>query len=86
MGVGGLGYPRIGGRVGGPVPQGSGQQGEAVPRLPCRQGQAQGHQAFAVFAQTAQAIALGLAVVCFLVWTWPLLAKLASKPSKTQTA
>ena len=34
----------------------------------------------------ARPIALGLAVVCFLVWTWPLLAKLASKPSKTQTA
>lgn len=34
----------------------------------------------------ARPIALGLAVVCLLVWTWPLLAKLGSKPSKTQTA
>ena len=34
----------------------------------------------------ARPIALGLAVVCFLVWTWPLLAKLLFKSSKTQTA
>ncbi len=34
----------------------------------------------------ARPIALGLAVVCLLVWTWPLLAKLLFKPSKTQTA
>lgn len=34
----------------------------------------------------ARPIALGLAVVCLLVWTWPLLAKLWFKPSKTQTA
>jgi TctA family transporter len=34
----------------------------------------------------ARPIALSLAVVCFLVWTWPLLAKLLFKSSKTQTA
>ena len=34
----------------------------------------------------ARPIALGLAVVCLLIWTWPLLAKLLFKPSKTQTA
>jgi TctA family transporter len=34
----------------------------------------------------ARPIALGLAVVCLLVWTWPLLAKLGSKPSTAQTA
>ena len=34
----------------------------------------------------ARPIALGLAVVCLLVWTWPVLAKLLFKPSKTQTA
>ncbi len=34
----------------------------------------------------ARPIALGLAVVCLLVWTWPLLAKLWSKPSTAQTA
>lgn len=34
----------------------------------------------------ARPIALGLAVVCLLVWTWPLLAKLLFNPSKTQTA
>lgn len=34
----------------------------------------------------ARPIALGLAVVCLLVWTWPLLAKLLFKPSMTQTA
>ncbi len=34
----------------------------------------------------ARPIALSLAVVCLLVWTWPLLAKLSYKPSKTQTA
>jgi TctA family transporter len=31
-------------------------------------------------------IALCLAVVCLLVWTWPLMAKLLFKPSRSQTA
>jgi len=34
----------------------------------------------------ARPIALGLAVVCLLVWTWPLVAKLLFKSGKTQTA
>jgi hypothetical protein len=34
----------------------------------------------------ARPIALGLAVVCALVWTWPLIAKLLFKPSNSQTA
>jgi TctA family transporter len=34
----------------------------------------------------ARPIALGLALVCLLVWTWPLVAKLLFKPGKTQTA
>ena len=34
----------------------------------------------------ARPIALCLAVVCLLVWTWPLLAKLLFKPSRSQTA
>jgi putative tricarboxylic transport membrane protein len=34
----------------------------------------------------ARPIALGLAVVCLLVWTWPLVAKLLLKSEKTQTA
>ena len=34
----------------------------------------------------ARPIALCLAVVCLLVWTWPLMAKLLFKPSRSQTA
>jgi len=34
----------------------------------------------------ARPIALGLAMVCLLVWTWPLVAKLLLKSQKTQTA
>ena len=34
----------------------------------------------------ARPIALGLAVLCFLVWSWPLIAKMWSKPSPSQTA
>ena len=34
----------------------------------------------------ARPIALCLAVVCLLVWTWPLVAKLLFKPSRSQTA
>ncbi len=34
----------------------------------------------------ARPIALGLAMVCLLVWTWPLVAKLLLKSGKTQTA
>ena len=34
----------------------------------------------------ARPIALCLAVVCLLVWTWPLMAKLLFKPSSSQTA
>ena len=34
----------------------------------------------------ARPIALCLAVVCLLVWTWPLMAKLLFKPSRPQTA
>ena len=34
----------------------------------------------------ARPIALGLAVLCFLVWSWPLIAKLRAKPSPSQMA
>ena len=34
----------------------------------------------------ARPIALGLAVLCFLVWSWPLIAKMWSIPSPSQTA
>ena len=34
----------------------------------------------------ARPIALGLAVLCILVWSWPLIAKLRSKPSPSQMA
>jgi TctA family transporter len=34
----------------------------------------------------ARPIALGLAVLCFLVWSWPLITKLWSKPSPSQMA
>ena len=34
----------------------------------------------------ARPIALGLAVLCFLVWSWPLIAKLWAKPSPSQMA
>jgi putative tricarboxylic transport membrane protein len=34
----------------------------------------------------ARPIALALAVVCLLVWTWPVIAKLLFKPSNSQTA
>jgi len=34
----------------------------------------------------ARPIALCLAVVCLLVWTWPLMAKLLFKHSRSQTA